>query len=244
MDVDIPPPKRSDMPPPRPLWRSTEAANKTLSTIMMIESVVMGQLTRGTITDRSLSESSRISTSGVGLGSVVRRPVKSDHCSAVGPGLFVEGRSKALNTQAPGGVRRQSAIVVGSPTRIALCLACGRSGEEERSLVVGRPANSDHCSGHGCALLRFCLSVRGASLAGIGGTTTAAGFETRRPLVVGVDQAGSFWNSTMAANSSGWRLAPPTRAPSTSGLAMIDATLPDFTEPPYWIRTLSAVASS
>lgn len=36
--------------------------------------------------------------------------------------------------------------------------------------------------------------------------------------------------------------APPTRAPSMSGFAMISATLPDFTEPPYWMRTWSATS--
>ncbi|CAM5734664.1 hypothetical protein SBADM41S_12007 [Streptomyces badius] len=30
------------------------------------------------------------------------------------------------------------------------------------------------------------------------------------------------------------------RAPSTSGCVMIAATLPDLTEPPYWMRTASA----
>ena len=37
---------------------------------------------------------------------------------------------------------------------------------------------------------------------------------------------------TRPTNSSGSRLAPPTRAPSTSGWAMIPATLATFTEPP------------
>lgn len=38
---------------------------------------------------------------------------------------------------------------------------------------------------------------------------------------------------TMRANSSGSRLAPPTRAPSMSGCAIKSAIFPDFTEPPY-----------
>ena len=50
MEVDMPPPKRSDIPPPRLLWRRTVAERRTLSTIAMIESVVTGQDTRGTIT--------------------------------------------------------------------------------------------------------------------------------------------------------------------------------------------------
>ena len=37
---------------------------------------------------------------------------------------------------------------------------------------------------------------------------------------------------TIAANSPGSMLAPPTRAPSTSGCAMMPATLAAFTEPP------------
>ncbi len=37
---------------------------------------------------------------------------------------------------------------------------------------------------------------------------------------------------TILANSSASRLAPPTRAPSMSGLPMIWATFEDFTEPP------------
>src|SRR5437660_2520559 len=43
------------------------------------------------------------------------------------------------------------------------------------------------------------------------------------------------------ANSSASRLAPPTRAPSMSGCAMISAMLDDLTEPPYRTRTRSAV---
>ena len=49
---------------------------------------------------------------------------------------------------------------------------------------------------------------------------------------------------TMRANSSGSRLAPPTRAPSMSGWAISSAMLPDFTQPPYWMRTAAAVGPS
>src|SRR3954454_2161220 len=45
---------------------------------------------------------------------------------------------------------------------------------------------------------------------------------------------------TILTTSSASSEAPPTRAPSMSAWAMISATLPDFTEPPYWMRTLSA----
>ena len=44
----------------------------------------------------------------------------------------------------------------------------------------------------------------------------------------------------MAANSPASRLAPPTSAPSTSGWAMIPATLSALTDPPYRTRTWSA----
>ena len=44
-------------------------------------------------------------------------------------------------------------------------------------------------------------------------------------------------NWTMRANSSGSRLAPPTRAPSMSGWAISSAMFDAFTEPPYWMRT-------
>src|SRR5438552_18675658 len=47
---------------------------------------------------------------------------------------------------------------------------------------------------------------------------------------------------TMRANSSGSKLAPPTRAPSMSGSAISSAMLLGFTEPPYWIRAASATA--
>src|SRR5439155_63253 len=41
---------------------------------------------------------------------------------------------------------------------------------------------------------------------------------------------------TMSANSSGSRLAPPTRAPSISGCAMNSLMFPAVTLPPYWLR--------
>ena len=44
-------------------------------------------------------------------------------------------------------------------------------------------------------------------------------------------------NSTMAANESTSRLAPPTRAPSMSGRAIRSPMLSGFTLPPYRIRT-------
>src|SRR5690606_16525886 len=48
--------------------------------------------------------------------------------------------------------------------------------------------------------------------------------------------------STMRANDSGSRLAPPTSAPSTSGCANSSAAFSGFTEPPYWMRIASAAA--
>jgi hypothetical protein len=50
-------------------------------------------------------------------------------------------------------------------------------------------------------------------------------------------------NRAIFANSSASSDAPPTRAPSTSGLPMICAALPDFTEPPYRTRTASATSA-
>ena len=47
-----------------------------------------------------------------------------------------------------------------------------------------------------------------------------------------------------AAKPSASRLAPPTSAPSTSGCAMISATFFALTDPPYRMRTRSAIASS
>ena len=41
-----------------------------------------------------------------------------------------------------------------------------------------------------------------------------------------------FWKRMIAANSSTTRLAPPTRAPSTSGSRMKLAMFADFTDPP------------
>src|SRR5258705_9378341 len=46
--------------------------------------------------------------------------------------------------------------------------------------------------------------------------------------------------STMRANLTGSRLAPPTRAPSMSGRARSSRAFSSFTLPPYWIRTRSA----
>ena len=45
----------------------------------------------------------------------------------------------------------------------------------------------------------------------------------------------------MRAKSSGSSDAPPTSAPSISGIAMSSAMLPGFTLPPYWMRIASAV---
>ena len=47
----------------------------------------------------------------------------------------------------------------------------------------------------------------------------------------------------MDENSSASRLAPPTRAPSTSGCAMIAAMLDAFTDPPYWMRTAAPASA-
>ena len=49
-------------------------------------------------------------------------------------------------------------------------------------------------------------------------------------------------NLQMRANSSGSRLAPPTRAPSMSGCAISSAMFDDLTLPPYWMRTSAAAA--
>ena len=43
---------------------------------------------------------------------------------------------------------------------------------------------------------------------------------------------------------SGFKDAPPISPPSISGFARSSAALPAFMEPPYWMRTASAVASS
>ena len=51
-----------------------------------------------------------------------------------------------------------------------------------------------------------------------------------------------YW--TIRANSSGSSDAPPTSAPSISGLAMSSAALPGFTLPPYWMRIGSAVVGA
>ena len=48
---------------------------------------------------------------------------------------------------------------------------------------------------------------------------------------------------TRAAKDSGFREAPPTRAPSMSGWAMSSSTFSGFTEPPYWMRTLAAASA-
>ena len=50
-----------------------------------------------------------------------------------------------------------------------------------------------------------------------------------------------YW--TTRANSSGSSDDPPTSAPSISGIAMSYAAFPDFTLPPYWMRTASAVSA-
>ena len=44
----------------------------------------------------------------------------------------------------------------------------------------------------------------------------------------------------MAEKSGAFRGAPPMRPPSISGIAMREAALPAFMEPPYWMRTFSA----
>ena len=50
-----------------------------------------------------------------------------------------------------------------------------------------------------------------------------------------------YW--TIRANSSGSSEAPPTSAPSISGIAMSSAMFPGFTLPPYWMRMASAVSA-
>ena len=49
--------------------------------------------------------------------------------------------------------------------------------------------------------------------------------------------------STIAANFSGMRDAPPIRPPSTLGLARSSDAFLSFIEPPYWMVTLSATSS-
>ena len=67
--------------------------------------------------------------------------------------------------------------------------------------------------------------------AGTPGSTRRAVVTTRAFRVMQCqDQAVS--KPQILANSSGLSEAPPTRAPSTSSLAMISATLEDLTEPP------------
>jgi hypothetical protein len=47
MEVDTPPPKRSDRPPPLLLWRRTKRVRMTLSTHRMMDIVSTGQVVRG-----------------------------------------------------------------------------------------------------------------------------------------------------------------------------------------------------
>lgn len=49
---------------------------------------------------------------------------------------------------------------------------------------------------------------------------------------------------TNSKYDSGTKEAPPTKPPSMFGLAINSLTLAGFTEPPYWIRTLSATSWS
>ena len=60
----MPPPKRSDIPPPRLLWSRTVAVMRTLMNIKMTDSVTIGQDTKGTITRGSLTDGADISTFG------------------------------------------------------------------------------------------------------------------------------------------------------------------------------------
>ena len=62
------------------------------------------------------------------------------------------------------------------------------------------------------------------------------------PLRSDAHPPGEYW--TMRANSSGSRLAPPTRTPSMSGSAISSSMFDALTDPPYWMRTAPAVAAS
>ena len=60
----------------------------------------------------------------------------------------------------------------------------------------------------------------------------------------GLPRAVTSWPALMMPRKSlAFRLAPPTRAPSMSGLASSSAALSGFTLPPYWTTTRAAVAS-
>ena len=47
VEVVMPPPKRSDRPPPRLLWRRMKAVSVKLSTTSTMDSVVMGHVMSG-----------------------------------------------------------------------------------------------------------------------------------------------------------------------------------------------------
>ena len=64
-----------------------------------------------------------------------------------------------------------------------------------------------------------------------------------RPVERGAPDSAYLAEVTRAAKDSGFREAPPTRAPSMSGWAMSSSTFSGFTEPPYWMRTLAAASA-
>src|SRR5690606_6674728 len=86
---------------------------------------------------------------------------------------------------------------------------------------------------------RSYLTVRGRWAPTTGAAATADGFSAGGSAQGA--QCRRYW--TIAANSSGSRLAPPTSAPSMSGWAISSAMLPGFTDPPYWIRTDSPASA-
>jgi hypothetical protein len=53
MDVDMPPPKRSDMPPPRLLWKRINAARIRLVMTTRIETVRIGHVSKGATVTRA-----------------------------------------------------------------------------------------------------------------------------------------------------------------------------------------------
>ena len=111
---------------------------------------------------------------------------------------------------------------------------CMRKSGLDQSLTSlrPRPLLSRLLARLACALA-LARAAACATAAG-GGCFRRRRFGRRPPVVATGFYYLRYW--TIRANSSGSSDAPPTSAPSISGIAMSSAVLPDFTLPPYWMR--------
>lgn len=126
----------------------------------MIERLTMGQLTRGTITDWSLSESSRISTSCGSPDQWGWQTGQDGPLLGSERGFQVGGASKALKNKSPR----------------AVC-NCGWESNHDCTMpsgIAGSRGGCGHCPWLGCCGCAFAFSL----MASVGDTTRAAGFKT------------------------------------------------------------------